>query len=274
MLLIKIGGGKNINWDLISEDLVSISQKEKVIMVHGANSQRDELGRRLGIETKTVVSPSGVSSVYTDREFIDLFLMSYPGLVNKTIVAKLQGHGLNAVGLSGLDGRMWVAKRKSKLLVQDGSKIKTLDGNYSGKVTQVNPGVVEALLQANFLPVITAPAISEQGEIINCDNDTASALLATTMKIPRVVFLFEAPGMLRDHQDFGSLIPRVESAELDEMLKYANGRMKKKILAVQSMLAGGVETVYFGDARVEKPISKALEGHGTVIEAGKKRGTP
>ncbi len=265
MILIKVGGGKEINWDLISSDLYNLSKKEKIILVHGANAKRDEIGLKLGIPTQTIISPSGISSVYTNREFIDLFLMTYPGLVNKSIVAKLQAHKVNAVGLSGIDGKLWIAKRKENILAQEGDKIKIFRENFSGKVVKVNPKIIQVLLSEGFLPVITAPAISDEGEIINCDNDTATALLSSALGISKVVFLFEAPGMLKNHTDTSSLISKISFNELDELMNSAHGRMKKKIIAVRTMLQEGVNTVYFGDARVPNPISNALQGNGTII---------
>ncbi len=267
MLLVKVGGGKSINWNLIAQDLANIVKRRQIIIVHGANAIRDELGHRMGIKTQTVVSPSGVSSVFTNREFIDLFLMAYPGLANKTIVAKLQSVGVNAVGLCGIDGNLWQAQRKPKLMVKEGDKIKMLDGNYSGKVVKVNPKLVTSLLDNGFVPVITAPAISEQGEIINCDNDTAAAVLVKAMQIKEVVFLFEAPGMLKDYRDPNTLIKTVRRNEVAQMLELADGRMKKKILAVKQMLEAGTQKIYFGDARVVEPVTKALAGEGTTILA-------
>src|SRR3989338_9458386 len=100
MILIKIGGGKKINLDYVCEDMKTlIDQGEKVILVHGASQTRDEIAEQLHMPTKTIISPSGVSSVYTDTKAIDIFLMVYAGLVNKHIVAKLQQNGINAIGL-------------------------------------------------------------------------------------------------------------------------------------------------------------------------------
>ena len=104
MLLIKIGGGDTINLDGIARDLSTIEGPK--VVVHGANALRDRLAERLGVEKRTLTSVSGYTSVYSDRELIDVMLMAYAGLRNKRIVESLQGHGVNAVGLTGLDGAM------------------------------------------------------------------------------------------------------------------------------------------------------------------------
>ena len=107
--LIKVGGGEKINWHYIAKDLVGITKKAKIVMVHGANAIRDEIAKKMGVPTRIITSPSGVSSVYTDSLALDIFLMSYAGLANKRIVSLMQKSGLNAVGLSGVDGRLWQA---------------------------------------------------------------------------------------------------------------------------------------------------------------------
>ncbi|MFA7227770.1 MAG: acetylglutamate kinase, partial [Melioribacteraceae bacterium] len=104
MLLIKIGGGKALNLNGIISDLAGL--KEKFIIVHGANSLRDELAEKLGYVKKVVTSLSGYDSVFSTEETIDLAMMAYAGLKNKRIVELCQQNGINAVGLSGLDGKV------------------------------------------------------------------------------------------------------------------------------------------------------------------------
>jgi len=97
MILVKAGGGKNIDWDTIGRDLAGFEGREQFVIVHGASVLRDEIAARLSIPVRTVVSPSGIPSVYTDKEAIEVFLMAYAGVANKTIVASLRKHGLDAV---------------------------------------------------------------------------------------------------------------------------------------------------------------------------------
>ncbi len=266
MLLIKIGGGKNINLEAVCKDIAEIRKTQKVVLVHGANATRDEIAEKMGYPTKVVTSPSGVNSVFTDEKAIEVFLMAYPGLVNKTLVAKLQSLGVNAVGLSGVDGRLWEGKIKDKLMVKEEGKIKMVGGNFSGKVEKANTKVVEVLLENNFVPVITAPGIDYDGRIMNTDNDLAVSIMVEALGIKKIVSLFEAPGMLKDHTDPTSLIPKIQKAEIEDYLKYADGRMKKKILGVKEAMDRGVQKIYFGDARVEHPVLDALDGKGTIIE--------
>lgn len=265
MILIKAGGGKAINWEGISRNIAELLASEPVVLVHGASAWRDEIAARLSVPVKKVVSPSGISSVYTDEEAIEVFLMAYAGLVNKRVVARLQAHGVNALGLSGVDGRLWQAKAKKDILVKDAGKTKLLRDNLTGRVERVNGGLLRLLMDHGYCPVVCAPALSYEGEIVNTDNDAAAAVMSEELGIKTMVYLFEAPGLLRDPDREDSLIAAIDKFKIDECLSYARERMKKKILGVKRAIEGGVETVYFGDGRVENPVRDALAGKGTVI---------
>lgn len=265
MIIVKIGGGKNINLDYVLEDFASLVKKEKAILVLGASAKRNEIAQKLGHPPKVVISPSGISSVYTDKAAMEIFLMVYSGLVNKQVVAKLQNLGVNAVGLSGLDGRIWEGKRKKNILVKEEGKIKLLTDNLTGKVERVNTKLIKLLLDNGFIPVISPPAISYENEIINVDSDLALAAMAKELRVEKIVFLFEAPGLLKDLGDETSLINKINKEKIDHYLKFAQGRMKKKILGAKMAIEAGVKEIYFGDGRIKKPITLALEGKGTVI---------
>jgi acetylglutamate/LysW-gamma-L-alpha-aminoadipate kinase len=109
VIIIKIGGGKDINLPAIARDLSLLD--DDMIIVHGANALRDELASRLNTSIKTVTSVSGYSSVFSDQEVIDLQILAYAGLRNKRLVELLQQAGKNAIGLSGLDGAVIRGKR-------------------------------------------------------------------------------------------------------------------------------------------------------------------
>lgn len=265
MIIIKAGGGIHINWDFIAEDVAELVKNEPLILVHGAGAIRDEIAAKLQAPTRTITSPSGISSVYTDKQALDIFLMVYAGLVNKTIVAKLQAHTVNAVGLCGVDGRLWEAKHKPDVLIQDGTKTKLLTGNLTGRVEHVNAELIQLLISGGYTPVIAPPAITPASAIVNTDNDWAVAVMAGQMHVESVVYLFEAPGLLRDVSDPTSVIPHIPKENLDTYLTFAQGRMKKKILGAKKALEMGVKTIYWGDGRVPHPIEQALKGSGTVI---------
>ena len=240
--------------------------KEKVILVHGANWQMEEISKRLGQKTKMVTSPSGYTSRYTDKQTLEALTMVYSGLVNKQIVAKLQALGVNAVGLSGIDGRIWEGEWKKVVLSKEGGKTKVIRDNFQGKVVKVNDKLLRLLLENNYLPVLTIPAISFGNQVINVDNDRAIAVMAKALGIKKLVVLFEAPGLLKDAGDPKSIVKNIQANKIEDYLKYAQGRMKKKILGAKEAVQAGVKIIYWADGRTKNPIKKALKGEGTVIK--------
>ncbi|MCX6566488.1 MAG: [LysW]-aminoadipate kinase [Candidatus Aminicenantes bacterium] len=267
MLVVKAGGGRSINWDGLAVDLAEEQTRSKIVLIHGGNAARNDLAARLNVPVRRVISPSGISSVYTDKDALDVFLMAYPGLTSTGIVARLRRHGLNAVGLSGVDGGLWRATAKREIPVRDGDKIKLLRGNLTGRVDAVDGRFLEVLLEAGYLPVLCAPALDEEGNIVNVDNDLAAAATAIALRAGTMVFLFEAAGFLADPNDPESRVAEIQAAEIGASLSGAAGGMGKKLIAVSRALAGGVQTVYFGDGRVEHPLRDALAGRGTVLKS-------
>ncbi|MBD3280275.1 [LysW]-aminoadipate kinase [Candidatus Dojkabacteria bacterium] len=265
MLIVKVGGAKNIDWDLIAADLKNILEREQVVLVHGASQTRDDIAKTLDAPSETVVSPSGVSSVFTNRRAMEIFLMAYSGLVNKLIVENFQGHGINAIGLSGVDGRIWEGKRKDRLLVKEGEKIKVRKGNLTGRVEKVNTGLITNLVQEGYVPVICPPAISYEKELINVDNDLAIAVMARELGVKNIVVLFEAGGLLEDLSDPHSLVKKINKEEIEKFYDFAKGRMKKKIMGAKEALDNGAEKLYWGPINIDSPITKAIEGGGTII---------
>lgn len=263
MIIVKVGGGKSINWDYLARDLSSI--KEKFIIVHGANSWMKEISEKLRFTEKMIVSPSGHISRYTDSKTIELLTMVYSGLINKKIVSCLQKHGLNAVGLSGADGKLWLGRKKEAILSKVGTKTKIITDSLTGKVESVNAELIIMLLNKNYTPVITIPAITIDGELINVDNDRAISVMAKDLQVRTLVFLFEESGLLEKFNDPTSKIDRINKDDLEKYIKSSEGRMKKKLLGVKEAFAVGVQTVYFGDGRIKNPVSSALKGTGTVI---------
>ncbi|MFA6304401.1 MAG: [LysW]-aminoadipate kinase [Patescibacteria group bacterium] len=266
MILVKIGGGQAINFDYIVSDIAELIKKgEQFILVHGANYERNELARKLGIEVKKITAPSGISSVYTTPQVMETILMSYAGLVNKKLVAKLQSLNVPAIGLTGADGRLIEAERKELILSQEGERVRAIRDDLSGKVVKINTNLLELLLANKYVPVLTIPAITASGQLLNVDNDQFCAMLVKSLKISRMVFLFEEKGLLKESDNPDSVVKKITFANLNQAMAWSNGRMKQKILGVIGSLQTGVKEIYFADGRIEQPISNALAGEGTII---------
>jgi len=263
MLLIKIGGGKDLNLVGIVKDLAEI--KEKFIIVHGANALRDDLAKKLGIEKKVVTSLSGYDSVFSDENTIDLAMMAYAGLKNKRIVELFQQNGVNAVGLSGLDGKVIQGKRNSGIKVREGGKTLLLK-DFSGKPKTINRQLLDLLLDNGYTPVLSVPLIDENNFAINSENDDIIALLQNEFNVDKIISLIEAPGFLLDKNDPSSLVSNISKTELEVMEQKVDGRMKRKILSLRKLFESGDTTVILSDGRTENPIKDALNGKGTTIK--------
>jgi len=262
MMLIKIGGGEEIDLEAVIADLAGLAPP--YLVVHGANMLRDRLAERLGLEKTVLTSVSGYSSVFSDDAAIDVILMSYAGLRNKRIVELCQRRGIDAVGLTGLDGRLVRGERNKGIRVREGGKT-LIRRDLSGKPRDINTGLLGLLLDNGYTPVLTIPIVDENGYAINSENDDIVALLAERLDIDTVVQLIEAPGLLDDPGDEASLIARLDRAGLERREAQAEGRIKRKLLSLKRLCRDGKTRVIIADGRVETPLSSALDGAGTHI---------
>ncbi len=267
MIVVKVGGGAGIEYDALCDDIAQLwAAGRRLALVHGGSHETNVLAERLGHPPRFVTSPSGYTSRYTDRETLEIFMMAYAGKVNKLIVEHLQRRGVNAVGLSGLDGRLLEGKRKAAIRIVEDGKQRVLRDDWTGTVERVNAGLIATLFDGGYLPVVAPLASSVAGEAVNVDGDRAAAAVAAALGAEALLLLSNVPGLLRAFPDESTLIARIDRGAVEEYLPVAQGRMKKKVLGAAEALTGGVGRVVLGDARAAQPISRALAGEGTVIE--------
>lgn len=261
MIIIKIGGGAAINYEGIVDDLAQLD--DQAIIVHGANALRDSIIEDLGIEKQIVTSISGYSSVLTDDRMIDAIMMSYAGLQNARIVQACQQRGVNAIGLSGIDGALIRAKRNQGIKVEENGR-KRLIRDRSGKPASVNTDLLRMLLDAGYMPVISIPTLDENGFAINSENDDIVRLLHHALTADRVFQFIEASGYLSDPADDASVVTSMTRSDVARALEQSSGRMKRKLYALDRLLENPT-TVHIADGRIEHPLRDALAGAGTVI---------
>jgi [amino group carrier protein]-L-2-aminoadipate 6-kinase len=267
MIVVKIGGSRGINLDEVCADAASlVAAGDKLVLVHGAGQEADELGERLGYPARHVTSPQGYTSRYTDRATLEIYTMAAVGKINTFLCERLQRLGVNAVGLSGVSGRVLEGARKDAIRIVENGRQRILRDDYTGRVEKVNAELLRMLLDANLLPVIAPLAISYQGDALNVDGDRAAAMLAGALGAQKLVILTNVVGLMRDYPDESSLIAHIDKHRLAQTIDFAEGRMKKKVLGAGEALGLGVQQVVFADGRVEQPIRRALQGNGTVIE--------
>ncbi|MCD6519031.1 MAG: [LysW]-aminoadipate kinase [Anaerolineae bacterium] len=266
MIVVKVGGSEGINLQLVCQDIASLVKEGKeLVLVHGGSHRTNEVAEKLGHPPQFVTSVSGFTSRRTDRETLKIFEMVYCGEVNKGIVEMLQAEGVNAVGLSGLDGRLLEGRRKAAIKIIENGRRRVLRDDYTGTIERVNVHLLRLLLDNGYLPVVTPPAISTENEAINVDGDRAAARIAVALKAEQLVILSNIPGLLRAFPDESTLIRHIKASQVEEYMQHAQGRMRIKVLGAAEAIKQGVGQVIFGDGRIPSPVRAALAGQGTVI---------
>jgi len=265
--VVKIGGARAVDPAGALTNVAHLTANgERCVVVHGGSTAVDETLSRLGMEPTYVETPGGVVGRFTDEETMDVFTMAMAGRVNTDLVVGLQDAGVNAVGLSGVDGRLLTGPRKSAVRVIEDGRKKIKRGDHSGKVTAVNTDLLDALLDAGYVPVVSVPMLADDGVAVNADADRAAAAVAGALGAELIV-LTDVAGVFADPDDPDTLVETVSTpADLDDVKAAAEGFMTKKVMAAVEALAGGATRVVVADANLEDPIIAARQGHGTTFE--------
>lgn len=260
IVVVKYGGNAMVNEDLkhqVMEDIVLLHLiGVHVVLIHGGGPEISDMMARLGKKPEFI---DGLR--VTDRETMDIVQMILAGKVNKTLVSLLERNGGNAIGLSGMDGRLIEAEPKDPRL------------GYVGKVTKINIQPVEDLLERGYIPVISTLGCDESGNIYNINGDTAAAHIAGALGAERMILMTDIAGILRDRENPDSLIPRITSREIDELREQGiiSGGMIPKVECCQEAIRAGVQNVIIMDGRIPHSILMELltnEGAGTMVMGG------
>jgi acetylglutamate/LysW-gamma-L-alpha-aminoadipate kinase len=256
-LVVKIGGSlmKEGIPETFIKDVVSLSSAHQLVLVHGGGEVVTEIATRMGKEQRFVVSPDGIRSRYTDKETAEIYQMVMSGLLAKRLVLALEKAGVRSISLSGADGRLMEAKRKTKLVIVDerGRKV-AIDGGYTGRVQEVNSSLIDLLLSHGYLPVVSPVATSEAGEPLNVDGDRAASSVAVGSKSDAIVFATNVEGLKLD----GGLVRHLTSKEATSRLSEVGFGMQKKVMAAVEAVQGGVKEAIISSGTREAPLTKSL----------------
>lgn len=261
--MVKAGGrALQSNLENIARSLASWSG-EPLVFVHGGGDVVTEYSRRLGVTPVIVTSPSGIRSRYTDEKELEVYVMAMAGKINKEIVAAVQRFGGRAIGLSGVDGGLLVAERKSKIIIVDerGRK-RIIPGGYTGSIKSVNATLIKQILGAGYLPVIAPLAFGTGGEILNVDGDQAASWIARAVSAEMLVFLSDVDGVLLD----GRIVERLSRAEASELARRIGPGMNRKLALASESVEAGVKRALITSGLGEDPLSRVSSLLGTVIE--------
>lgn len=268
-VVVKVGGARAVNpAGAVADVAALVDEGEDCVVVHGGSTAVDETLEELGDEPEYVETPSGVVGRFTDERTMEVFEMVLPGKLNTDLTAQLRANGVDALGLSGVDGGLLTGPRKSAVKVVEDGKTKIRRGEHSGKIESVNDDLLESLLADGYTPVVTVPMVADDGTPVNADADRAAAAVAGALDATLIV-LTDVPGVLDDPDDPETLIERATTPqELERVESVAEGFMGKKVMAATEALDGGAASVVVADANAEEPIRSALDGGGTQLLPG------
>lgn len=256
-VVVKYGGNAMIDEHLkaqVMEDIVLLSLVGiRVVLVHGGGPEISELMSKLGKKTEFV---NGLR--VTDKETADIVQMVLAGKVNKTLVNLLEMNGGNAMGISGMDGRLIEAEMKDERL------------GYVGAITNINIAPVTDLLEKGYIPVVSTLGCDEYGNTYNINGDTAAAYIAGALGAEKLIMMTDIAGILRDKDDPSTLIPRVTISEAKQLFDEGiiSGGMIPKVDCCIEAIAHGVKNVIIMDGRIPHAILMEIltnEGAGTMV---------
>ncbi len=264
LLVVKLGGADGVDLTAGCHDLVAFLRCERrpLILVHGVSAEADRLCAAVGHPARTLTSPSGHSSRYTDPRTRDLFVQAAE-TVNEEILACLRDSNIDAIGLSGA-ATVVRARRKQALRAMVDGRVRIVRDDYSGTITDVAVQQLQHYLAAGRMPVLPPLAGSPDG-LLNIDGDRAAAAVAAALGADELVILSNVRGLYRDYPQLDSFVPEVTPQQRECALDWAQGRMKRKVLAAGEALDGGVTRVIISDGRTQHPVQQALAGAGTVF---------
>lgn len=267
LIVTKIGGNViKRGFSHLITDIKNNLLQNQIVLVHGGGGEVTEIASKMGKEQRFVISPRGFRSRYTDKETVEIYSMVMIGKINKQIVSALQSQGVPSVGLSGIDGTLVRAERKKRIIIVDerGRK-RVIDGGYTGRISQVDPRILQILLENGYLPVIAPVACGDGFELLNVDGDRMAAHIAGALKAVRLIFLTDVPGITLE----GKLLTKIKASELKKLLpKIGHGMITKAYAAIEALNLG-VSEVIISSGLEEKPLSSPLAYEcGTVISIG------
>lgn len=266
--VVKIGGEIIDREKLLKSmlrDIVLLSYVGmKIVIVHGGGKEISRELKKLGKEPKFV---QGLR--VTDEETIEILHEQLAGKLNKELVSIIATYGGKAVGLSGLDGNLVIARKLVLKTNQNGKEVE-VDLGYVGEIEKVNATLINYLLNTGYIPVIAPIGIDSEGHPLNINSDPFAAELAKALKACKLILVTDVPGVLRDIKDPSTVISHLTVSEARKLLeeKVVKGGMIPKLEAAIRAVEGGVEASHIVSGQIPHVLLLELltdKGVGTMI---------
>lgn len=271
-VVVKFGGhamGDAALAEAFAQDVVYLKQSGvNPIVVHGGGPQIAAMLKKLDIRSDFV---NGLR--VTDKPTVEIVEMVLAGAINKEIVSAINRQGGKAVGISGKDGNLMVAKRITEMAHPETNEMQAVDLGFVGDPVEINPLVVDVISKSDLIPVIAPIGVSREGETLNINADTFASALAARLKAKRLLLLTDVEGVL---DKTGKLIAELTIEDARGLMRDGTitGGMIPKIEGCIEVVEAGVEAVVIINGKV--PHSVLLElftdhGAGTLVSHRKKK---
>lgn len=252
------------NLESLAEELALLHQVGiRLCVIHGGGKQLTELARKLGV-VQTVIEGRRV----TDDDTLDLAKMIFRGKINTEILSALRRHGIEAVGLSGIDGGVIKAVRRppKDVVNKETGETEQVDFGHVGDVVDVDARLINLLLSNGYLPVISSLAADDDGKIFNINADTIASEMAAELRAEKLILLSDVNGIYLDEKDENTKISRLTSSEARDMIENgrATGGMVPKLQNLIALLERGIGSAHVisGNAR-NALLSEVFTDQGT-----------
>ena len=271
-VVVKFGGhamGDAELWAAFARDIVLLKQSGvNPIVVHGGGPQIANMLKRLQLKSEFV---QGLR--VTDKPTVEVVEMVLSGLINKDIVTAINRQGGKAVGISGKDANLMIARKITEMPDPESNLMKAVDIGYVGDPAEINPHIVEVISGSDLIPVIAPVGISREGETLNINADTFASALAARMKAKRLLLLTDVEGVLDKDK---ALVHQLTIEEARQLINdgVISGGMIPKIEGCIEVVEAGVEAVVIIDGRVPHCVLLELftaHGVGTLVGRARRK---
>jgi acetylglutamate kinase len=273
MFVVKFSGKVTEDRDsLISlaEELALMHQVGiRLCVVHGGGKQLTELASRMGVE-QTIVEGRRV----TDDETLEMAKMIFAGKINTDILAALRHRGVEAVGLSGVDGNIIHAERRppKDIVNRETGESEKIDFGHVGDIVEIDSRLLTVLLDQGYLPVISSLGADAEGKVFNINADTIASEIAIQLKAEKLVLLSDVDGIYLRAGEPQTKLSRLTADEAEALVKNgtATGGMVPKLQGIIQLLRQGVKSAHIINGNLRNALLAEVftdKGTGTMIAA-------
>lgn len=252
------------NLESLAEELALLHQVGiRICVIHGGGKQLTELAKKLGV-VQTVIEGRRV----TDDDTLDLAKMIFRGKINTEILSALRRHGIDSVGLSGIDGGVIKAVRRPPrdVINRQTGETEQVDFGHVGDVVDVDARLINLLLENNYLPVISSLGADDTGKIFNINADTIASEIAAELGAEKLILLSDVNGIYLDEKDETTKISRLTLSEARDMIESgkATGGMVPKLQNLIGLLERGIASAHvIGGNNRNALLSEVFTDQGT-----------